>query len=52
MDKAWSEALALMKKALAILDEGEPPLGVAETLDLAIARLERHAGDRPSPDDE
>lgn len=43
MDMGWREALALMRRALIILDQSKaPPLGVAETLDLAIARLAAH----------
>lgn len=44
MDKSWSEALALMRKALAILDESNAPPEVGADLDLAIARLEGRFG--------
>jgi len=44
MDKSWSEALALMRKALAILDRCNAPPEVGANLDLAIARLEGRFG--------
>ena len=39
MDKGWSEALALMQRALAMLDETKAPPEVGAHLDLAIVRL-------------
>ena len=42
MDKGWSEALALMQRALAMLDETKAPAEVGAHLDLAIVRLAEH----------
>ena len=42
MDKGWSEALALMQRALAMLDEAKAPAEVGAHLDLAIIRLAEH----------
>lgn len=49
MEKSWSEALILMRTALAILDASEAPSEVGADLDLAIARLESRLGE-PSAD--
>lgn len=45
MDKSWGEALALMQKALAILDESNAPPEIGADLDLAIARLQGRFGE-------
>lgn len=42
MDKGWSEALALMQRALAMLDDTKAPAEVGAHLDLAIVRLAEH----------
>lgn len=42
MDKSWSEALALMHRALAMLDETKAPAEIGAHLDLAIVRLAEH----------
>lgn len=42
MDKIWSDALALMQRALAMLDESEAPAQIGAHLDLAIIRLQEH----------
>jgi hypothetical protein len=50
MNKSWSEAAALMRQALAILDETEAPAEVGAHLDLAIARLREHLGSAGADD--
>lgn len=45
MDVIWSEALALMQRALAMLDESQAPAHIGAHLDLAIIRLEEHLSD-------
>jgi hypothetical protein len=45
MDIMWSEALALMQRALAMLDESQAPAQIGAHLDLAIIRLEEHLSD-------
>lgn len=44
MDGMWSEALALMQRALAMLDESQAPAEIGAHLDLAIVRLQEHVG--------
>jgi hypothetical protein len=44
MGKSLSDALALMRQALAILDESGAPPEIGADLDLAIARLEGRFG--------
>jgi len=42
MDMIWSDALALMQRALAMLDESQAPAQIGAHLDLAIIRLQEH----------
>jgi len=42
MDMIWSDALALMQRALAMLDESHAPAQIGAHLDLAIIRLQEH----------
>lgn len=45
MELIWSEALALMQHALAMLDESQAPAQIGAHLDLAIIRLQEHLSD-------
>lgn len=42
MEDGWSEALALLQRALAILDETKAPSEIGAYLDLAIVRLSEY----------
>lgn len=50
MEMVWSEALALMQRALGMLDESQAPAQIGAHLDLAIVRLQEHLSDAASDD--
>ena len=46
MPKAWTEAVALMKSALKMLDESEAPPEIGARLEFTISSLEQAIGAR------